>query len=187
MTRSQIDGLMHNRGHDIHASILLGTAGIPIAKAAPNEGSDTALVAARMAIELPARYLDIANKPVVISVTQFLADGNAGNVITADADVSGTIRSFENISLGENGEPSLEEKLDQLVSRMASEAAVNYDWAVRPGAPATRNDPALFEQIIAPLGRTWPGMLDTPWAWHVLGSFLILYRRHARPVLLHRS
>ncbi|WP_342724162.1 M20 family metallopeptidase [Bradyrhizobium sp. B097] len=242
MPRSQIDGLMHNCGHDIHASILLGTAGILIANkerfsgkivflfqpaeetpggaddivhekilerlgvkaifaehvapgmpigtigiapdfalagsnyfhlkikgrgshaAAPNEGSDTPLVAARMAIELseyPARHLDIANKPVVISVTQFLADGNAGNVIPADADVSGTIRSFENISLGENGEPSLEQKLDLLVSRMASEAGVNYDWAVRPGAPATRNDPALFEQIIAPLGRTWPGMLDT--------------------------
>ncbi|WP_439364225.1 M20 metallopeptidase family protein [Bradyrhizobium sp. DASA03005] len=240
--RSGIDGLMHNCGHDIHASILLGTAGILIANkerisgkivflfqpaeetpggaddivhekilerlgvkamfaehvapgmpigtiaiapgfalagsnyfhlkikgagshaAAPNQGSDTPLVAARMAIQLseyPARHLDIANKPVIISVTRLLADGNAGNVIPAEADVSGTIRSFENIAQGENGEPSLKEKLDQLVSRMAAEATVDYDWAIRPGAPATRNDPALFEQIMPPLARAWPGALET--------------------------
>jgi len=109
-----------------------------------------------MAIQLseyPARHLDIANKPVIISVTRLLAEGNAGNVIPAEADVSGTIRSFENIAQGENGEPSLKEKLDQLVSRMAAEATADYDWAIRPGAPATRNDPALFEQIMPPLAR----------------------------------
>jgi len=240
--RSHIDGLMHNCGHDIHASILLGTAAVLIANterisgkivflfqpaeetpggaddivhekilddlgvqaifaehvapglpigtvaiapgyalagsnyfhlkirgkgshaAAPNEGTDTPLVAARMAIELsdyPARHLDIANRPVVISVTRLLADGNAGNVIPADAELSGTIRSFENIFKSENATPSLKERLDQLVARMATETAVDTEWTVRPGAPPTRNDAALFDRMITPLGQAWPGMLDT--------------------------
>lgn len=78
--------------------------------ASPSEGTDTPMVAARIATALstyPARHLDIANRPVVISITRLKADGNASNVIPADAELSGTIRSFEDIDAGENGGPPL--------------------------------------------------------------------------------
>lgn len=240
--RSQIDGLMHSCGHDVHAAILLGTAailnankhrfsgkivflfqpaeetaggaddivregilgrlgvqkmlaqhvapGLPIGTitiapgfalagsntfhlklkgkgshaAAPSEGTDSPLVAARMALalaEFPARHLDIANKPVVISVTRLLADGNATNVIPADAELHGTIRSFENIDKGDDGQISLNERLGQFVSHMAAQAGVNHEWEIRPGAPPTRNDVALFDQVVRPLSQSWRGILNT--------------------------
>jgi amidohydrolase len=132
--------------------------------AAPSEGTDTPLVAARMAIELseyPARHLDIANRPVVISVTRLLADGNANNMIPAEAELHGTIRSFENIDVSDGGEAPLKEKLGQFVSRMAAEANVDHEWSIKPGAPPTRNDAVLFDQIVRPLIQSWPGTLDT--------------------------
>ena len=240
--RSQVDGLMHNCGHDVHAAILLGTAAILSANkdriagkvvflfqpaeedaggaddivreailprlgverifaqhvapaipvgtiaiapgytlagshsfslkikgrgshaASPRDGTDTPMVAARMAMalsEYPARRLDIANKPVVISVTRLLADGKANNVIPADAELHGTIRSFENIDASEDGQPSLKDRLAAFVGRMATEAGVQHEWSIRPGAPPTRNDTVLFDQVVRPLMRSWPGVLDT--------------------------
>jgi metal-dependent amidase/aminoacylase/carboxypeptidase family protein len=67
--------------------------------ATPYEGTDTPL-AARFAVALadfPARHLDVASLPVVVSVMRLLADGGVGGVTPAKAEVSGMIRAFENI------------------------------------------------------------------------------------------
>lgn len=135
--------------------------------AAPSDGTDTPLVAARMATalaEYPARHLDIANRPLVISVTKLLADGKENNVIPADAELHGTIRTFEDIETNIDGRGSLKDRLAEFVARMGNEAGVEPILSIRPAAPPTKNDPELFEKVVRPLMQSWPGRVDTqPW------------------------
>jgi amidohydrolase len=131
--------------------------------AAPFEGDDVPLLAARFAqdlAQLPARHLDIANRPVVISVTRLSADGGAGNVIPAEAELSGTIRAFEDIEDALPGQVPLKQILDRAVERMAKAAAIDYEWSIRPGAPPTLNNIILFDKVTKSLSQARPGTLN---------------------------
>lgn len=46
------------------------------------------------------------------------------------------------------------------MARLAAEAGVEHEWTVKPGAPPTRNDPALFDRVVTPLMQRWPRTLD---------------------------
>lgn len=37
---------------------------------------------------------------------------------------------------------------------------VQHNWSITPGAPPTRKDAVLFDQIVRPLMRSWPGVID---------------------------
>lgn len=131
--------------------------------AAPHEGDDIPLLATRFVEELsyfPARRLDIASRQVLISVTKINAAGPASNVLPAEAEISGTIRAFENVQTAANGAPSLATSLEDLVARLAQAYGVSYEWELKAGAPPTVNDVGLFERIVPAFQRRWPGQID---------------------------
>lgn len=134
--------------------------------AVPFEGDDVPLVAARIAqelVQLPSRKLDIANRPVVLSITRMTADGGP-NAIPGEAELRGTIRAFENIEEPTSNETSLKSIFEDAVARMALAANVDYDWSLRSGAPATLNNVALFHSVTRALEGVWPGTLNLrPW------------------------
>jgi amidohydrolase len=240
--RSQVSGVMHNCGHDVHAAILLGLAqvlqthhsrfggkivlvfqpaeetpggaddivadkvldklgvqqiyaehsapGLPVGTvavapgdtlagsnyftltlsgkgshaAAPYEGNDVALAAMKVAeaiSELPARGLDIANRPAVISITRFVADSGASNVVPSTAQIAGTIRAFEDLSKGPDGAPSIAALVEDRVDKLSAAYGLKAEFTLRAGSPPTRNDPALFGAIAPKLSAAFPGKVDT--------------------------
>ncbi len=261
--RSRLDGLMHNCGHDAHASILLGTAelvarhrdrfrgkivfifqpaeevaggaddivkdgvldrlgveaifalhsapGLPVGAiaiapgsvlagssyftvkltgkgshaAVPFEGSDIPLLAAQLAQSLsyvPARRVDIANRPMVISVTRLKAESSARNILPSEAEIAGTIRAFENPLASVAGVQSIDAMIRDLTSRFATANNVTVDWSLKPGAPPTRNDVALFGRIVPKLQPVWPGTIETA-SWRGMFSEDFAYYTETRPAL----
>jgi metal-dependent amidase/aminoacylase/carboxypeptidase family protein len=141
------------RGHGSHA-------------AAPQEGADVPIAAAKIAQELvtfPARHLDVANRPVVISLTKLQSVG-ASNVLPETAELSGTIRAFEDVTAPAGAAPSLEAQLRQFIDALAEAYGVSAEWTLHVASPPTINDPALFAKITPRLRAAWPGKFDTsPW------------------------
>lgn len=89
---------------------LLTLTGSASHAAVPFEGTDTAVVAARIAQELaafPAHGLDIANAPVVIGVAKLKAEGPTSNALPGSATIEGSIRAFTDIARAAAGEQSV--------------------------------------------------------------------------------
>ena len=133
--------------------------------AAPFDGDDVALGAMKVAEELsqlPARRVDISNRPVVISITNFTANSGASNVLPATAEIDGTIRAYEDPAHAPPGETPLK---DIILGRVAAVSAA-YDltatWTeFRVAAPPTRNDTDLFDEVVPLLSSSFPGDVDT--------------------------
>ncbi|WP_168333826.1 M20 metallopeptidase family protein [Rhizobium anhuiense] len=132
--------------------------------AAPQEGDDIPLIATRFVQELdyfPARKLDLSTRPAVVSVTRIQTGSTASNILPSEAEISGTVRTFEDIDVAPNGSPSLAQSLRGLVDRLAQSYGISYEWELRKGAPPTINDPKLFEKILPVLEKRWIGKIDT--------------------------
>ncbi|MEP9380135.1 M20 family metallopeptidase [Aquabacter sp. CN5-332] len=129
--------------------------------AAPYAGDDIPSLAARLVealTTLPARRLDLANRPMVLSVTSLKADSGASNTLPGSAELVGTIRAFEDLRVAPPGERSLEAIItDTIVSVLHG---VSYEWSLRQATPSMRNDEELFSRIVPPLQLIWPGALD---------------------------
>ncbi len=239
---SLIPGVMHNCGHDIHASILLGTAsilmrekdrlkgkivilfqpaeevaggaddivnehilddlgvqkifaehvspGLPVGTvqvgagpilagsnyftltlngrgahaAEPSAGDEVLLAGTRIAqliSEAPARRFDIANRPVVVSLTKFVADSGATNALPSSVTMEGTIRAFEDLKTAPEDGASVEATLIGLIDGEAKASHLTYTWSLRKGSPPTVNNPALFQAVLKPLQSSFPGTVDT--------------------------
>ncbi|WP_167759843.1 M20 metallopeptidase family protein [Massilia horti] len=240
--RSAIPGVMHNCGHDVHASILLATAalirtnadhfkgkivflfqpaeevaggaddivkdrileqlgverifalhsapGMPVRTigltpgailagsnyftltlsgrgshaAAPQDGDDVLLSAMRVAQGLsyaPAREIDIAARPMVLSITKFAGDSGATNVLPSSVEIKGTIRAFEDLTKDAAGAPSLEKLLVDRIGKMGAVYGLHPKWELRPASPPTSNDPALFAKLAPLLTASYSGHVET--------------------------
>ncbi len=240
--RSLIPGVMHNCGHDVHASILLGAAGILIRNthvlsgkivfifqpaeeikggaddivnegllkklgirkmfaqhsaggtpvgtvsispgytlagsnyftlnvkgkqshaAMPSEGSDVPLASAHLIqglSYLPARRIDITNRPVIISVSNVSTTAGALNVLPPDATIKGTIRAFEDLTEAPARGKSIKEIIDSYLSGASEAHDVTSEFSIRKGSPPTYNNPELYNSVVKKLGDAWPGVLDT--------------------------
>jgi amidohydrolase len=132
--------------------------------AAPHESDDVLLSAAKIAEEIsyaPARRFEIAARPIVISITKFVADGGASNVLPAKATINGTIRAFENPKVAPAAGKSIEETLVGLVDGLSKSYGLTYRWDLRNGSPPTVNNPILFDETVRPLAAAFPGVVDT--------------------------
>jgi amidohydrolase len=132
--------------------------------AAPSDGDDVLLAAARIVEALsyaPARRIDLAQRPMVVSITSFTADGGARNVLPSQAEAQGTLRAFEDPKAAPPGLPSIETILTREVDGLAKAYGLTYQWDLATGSPPTVNDPKLFESVIRPLTAAFPGTVDT--------------------------
>lgn len=131
--------------------------------AAPYDGDDILLLATHLVQELsylPARRVDIANRPLVVSVTKLVADSGASNVLPTSAEIHGTVRAFEDPLAAQSG-LSLEQMLHDQVTRFADQHRIDAVWTFRAGSPPTLNDVTLAAAIQTQLTSLWPGTLDT--------------------------
>ncbi len=109
---------------------------------APQEGLDPITAGSRLVTslqEVVSRNIN-ARDTIVVSVTRFTA-GKSWNVIPEEAELEGTVRSFD---------PALRQLVRERMERKgkALEAegyAVEFDWL--PGCPATDNDGELADLI----------------------------------------
>jgi amidohydrolase len=132
--------------------------------ATPFEGDDLPLLASKIVQELsnlPARRIDIANRPVVVSVTKVEAVGSASNILPSQAEISGTVRTFEDPMTSHDGNIPIADLLRLTVERFSTAVGVTHEWEFRRGAPPTTNDHRLFDQVAGALRGTWLGTFDT--------------------------
>ena len=133
--------------------------------AAPYQGTDTAVVAARLISELatfPAHSIDIANSPVVIGVAKVSSTSNTLNALPAQAVVEGTIRAFEDIEVDRPDAPGVATRLRERLSLLAEVYGVTASLDVEPGSPPTKNSETLFGPVVEELRPLWKGNLQTP-------------------------
>ncbi|ATQ42396.1 M20 metallopeptidase family protein [Caulobacter mirabilis] len=132
--------------------------------AAPQDGDDVILGAMKVAEEistLPARRIDQANRPMVVSVTRFVADSGASNVIPPKAELSGTIRAFEDLTKAPKDGPALQDVIVARINAVSAAQGLKAEWSLRQASPPTRNDPALFGALLPSLTKAFPGKVDT--------------------------
>lgn len=135
-------------GSNTFKLILRGTASHA---ASPYEGADLGVTSAKIITELadlPARGWDIANRPVVISVTKISTNSASINATPSEVTIEGTLRAFE--PLGDNAKPGTLNHL--IATRMSALAAVygaSAVWVATPGTPPTVNDPKLIATFAA--------------------------------------
>jgi amidohydrolase len=132
--------------------------------ASPWEGDDVGLLAAQLAQELsylPARHIDIANRPAVISITRLIADGGASNALPSQAELSGTLRAFEDPTEAPAGQPALAELMRTTVERFAAGQGIEAAWTFHAGSPPTTNNKKLFDETIGTLSKAWSTGLNT--------------------------
>ncbi|MBI4872170.1 MAG: amidohydrolase [Candidatus Riflebacteria bacterium] len=111
--------------------------------AAPHEAVDPIVVAAHVVTALqtvPSRQVDPIH-PVVVSICSVHA-GQAFNIIPPDAELIGTVRSFD---------PSIREKLPGLIEKtvqgVTAAFGARYRFHYRHGYPPTVNDPGMADLV----------------------------------------
>ena len=140
------------RGKDSHA-------------AAPSDGSDVPGALATLVrglIDLPARRLDISNRPAIISVT-YMQTGDTAALTTLHAVgvARGTVRAFETVDPTPASDTSIKAMIDQYLRGTAPGLRVTTEFSLRRGSPVTVNDQALFDKTMVALHNAWPGSINT--------------------------
>ena len=140
------------RGKDSHA-------------AQPSDGSDVPGALATLVrglIDLPARRLDVSNRPAIISVTYLhIGDTTALTKLQSVGVARGTIRAFEDVDPTPANDTSIKAIISQYLQGSAAGLKVTTEFALRKGSPVTVNNQSLFDNTIAPLRNVWPGIVNT--------------------------
>lgn len=140
------------RGKDSHA-------------AQPSDGSDVPGALATLVrglIDLPARRLDISNRPAIVSVTYMhVGDTTALTTLQSVATARGTIRAFEDVDPAAATDTSIKSMIEQYLKGTAPGLRVTTEFSLRRGSPVTTNNQALFDKTIPNLHALWPGTINT--------------------------
>ena len=132
--------------------------------AMPSGGGDTVVAAAKLVAglaDLPARRLDLLERPLIISPTAIASNTQSSNVIPGEVEVRGTIRAFENLAEPAKGQQSIEALIRGYLDGASQALGVRYELTLRRGAPPTINDDALYRALVPGLQRQWPGQVKT--------------------------
>ena len=134
--------------------------------AAPFEGDDVLLNAMKIAEEIslwPARRVDIANSPIIVSIYKFKSEPPPG-ALPAEVEIGGTIRAFADLTVADGGNPPIADRLNTLVTDLAKSYGLAAVWSLKPGSPPTYNDPQIVSDLGSKLPAVFPGTVDTrPW------------------------
>lgn len=145
-TAAAADGFhIEFRGEGTHAAMPWG-------------GGDSLSAAAQTALSLQSivsRRVDITRVPAILSVGSLQA-GNRANVIPSEAQLAGTIRTYD---------PAMRQQIHGLVKTLADSAAASYgveaSTRIELGYPVLVNDPELAKRMHASLERVAPGRVHT--------------------------
>jgi amidohydrolase len=133
--------------------------------ALPFKGDDIPLVLSDIVkglSEIPARKMDISERPCVISTTYMTTGKTSGlNVLPDSAQFKGTIRAYENLDSSYKGQPSIKNIIETFLSQYCMPRNIKYNLKIEKGSPPTLNDPALFNNIIPKLQAVFSGKTDT--------------------------
>lgn len=142
----------------------LSLAGRGSHAAAPQDGDDVLLGAMRIAQDLsyaPARSVDIAGRPMVVSITAFSGDSGASNVLPTSVEIKGTIRAFEDLTKAPGATPTLEGALVARIGKLSAAYGLTPTWKLRTASPPTVNNVALFGTVVPVLATVFSGRIDT--------------------------
>lgn len=133
--------------------------------AQPSDGSDVPGALATLVrglIELPARRLDISNRPAIISVTYMqTGDTTALTTLQPVGIARGTIRAFETVDPTVATDTSIKSMITEYLQGTAPGLRVTTEFTLRRGSPVTTNDQTLFDKTVSALRNTWPGTVNT--------------------------
>jgi amidohydrolase len=95
-----------------------------------------------------SRQTDLTKAPAVITIGSFHS-GNRGNIIPEEAELKGTIRTFD-----PEMQKILHQKIKLTAEKIAESAGATATVEIEMGSPATFNDPKLTAMMAPTLQRT---------------------------------
>ena len=118
--------------------------------AVPWGGVDPIVVAAQIVLGLqtiPSRQLDSTLTPSIVTVGK-INGGVRANIIPAEVEMLGTIRTFE-----ESVRQDIHRRISRTAKMIAESAEATADFQLLSGTPVTTNDPILTRSMVPTLER----------------------------------
>ncbi len=119
--------------------------------ATPWDSKDPIMIASQIMNGLQSiisRQTDLTKAPAVITIGSFHS-GNRGNIIPEEAELKGTIRTFD-LEM----QKTLHQKIKLTAEKIAESAGAKATVEIEFGAPLTYNDPKLTAMMAPTLQRT---------------------------------
>lgn len=117
----------------------------------PWDGVDPIVVGAQIVMGLQtiiSRQVELTKNPAIITIGRFNS-GVRENIIPEEAEMSGTIRTFD-----KGMQASIYEKMKATAEHIAQSGGATAEVLITPGSPVTYNDLALTEKMVPSLQRT---------------------------------
>lgn len=120
--------------------------------ASPWSGIDPIAVGAQIVSALQtivSRNVDITELPTVVTIGTFQA-GTRYNIVPAEAELTGTIRTFD-----PNTKREVNERIRQIATGVGASMGADVEVDIAPGVPVTANDEALTDFALPVLQRVY--------------------------------
>ena len=131
-------------------SFRINVKGAQTHGAVPWGGVDPIVVAAQIVLGLqtiPSRQLDSTLTPSIVTVGK-INGGVRANIIPAEVEMLGTIRTFE-----ESVRQDIHRRITRTAKMIAESAEATADFQLLSGTPVTTNDPILTRSMVPTLER----------------------------------
>lgn len=112
--------------------------------------------------ELPARRMNISERPCVISTIYMqTGDSSASNVLPDSAYFKGTIRCYEDLDSSYQGQPTIRELFENSVIQFCKSRNLRHSIKIKKGSPPTFNHQQLYDSILPKLNTNFSGVVNT--------------------------